>query len=254
MAVNEIKCGLISKLGEINSDGTFLIIVKGDEFLVPPRPEFSKSEKEMAQLYYCHQISVIIRSYQRSDEKIARYGFSINKNDHDSLTKWKELIVKLRNYAYLDKLLSFLNLIQDRQSHKIDSKDFNKYIAKLYSERNSFSNTSADSYGLVPDRILELVQVVKDNMYLPYSERNFIDSLGIMLVRDKATDLLKILGKYDKKAKKKKKRHKLPKELIGKNLVYEKVSDIEWKVKILPRNDLCFYEKQYALRNETDIE
>lgn len=71
--------------------------------------------------------------------------------------------------------------------------------------------------------------------------------IGVELIRADMRDLLLILAKAgDRRAKTSKKKHKLPRELVGKQLRWEKINEIEWKVTIEPNRELiCEYDKIY---------
>jgi len=236
--IEDIASGIITHIGDIKPKGGFIIVVREKEYLVPARIEFSTSKRKLACLFFEHKITVIITRYKSSNDIIPRFGFGIDKNDINSLDRWKNFIISFRNYNYLKNLSEIINEIKNGRVDSINEKEFANYIEKLYNERNSFHNSSADEYDLVPDWMVKLVQFVKGSMLC-------IEPLGIILVREKTWKLLKILSKFDKRAKKKKERSKLPPELIGKNLQYEKQTNGKWIVDILPRNDLCYYEKLY---------
>ena len=78
------------------------------------------------------------------------------------------------------------------------------------------------------------------------------DNLGVELIKQNRLDLVSVLADCgDLKAKPKAIRSKLPKELIGKELQYEKLSETEWRVTILPqKRSICEYEKLYEQNKE----
>jgi len=81
-----------------------------------------------------------------------------------------------------------------------------------------------------------------------------LDSLGCALVRVHRKDLLPILAKVgDKKALLRKIRTKLPQELIGKTLNFEKITDSEYRVQIVEKEEKTEYQKILENVGYTDL-
>lgn len=149
----------------------------------------------------------------------------------------------------------FVNLKRSFDNYKnrdaalanIDAAEFKRHVEALVrvqaDRRTRILWASSNPEDWVPSRVLDAFTWVK-------GRRDDIYCLGHTLARAGRTDLLPILAIIDTNAKATKDRHKLPAGLVGKNIIYEQVDDTTWTVRVIPRDDRCFYERVAQEENE----
>lgn len=97
---------------------------------------------------------------------------------------------------------------------------------------------------IYPARIFDLISWIFGWDHVFY-RKSF--SLGTGLIAVGRRDLVPLLHNIsgDRKAKMKKVRSRIPKELHGKGLKWEKINENEWRVRVVPRVEYCQYDTEY---------
>jgi hypothetical protein len=159
--------------------------------------------------------------------------------------------IKIANWERRKDDLGFVQFFCPLYEHKellqtVDPDELYDHLKQLWDKWNTkhyFAIISSDPSNWLPDWFWATIQWTVGSKFF-WSP---IDSLGISLLKQNRRDLLPLLGKAgDKKAKMIKKRSRLPKELIGKQLEWTKLDHTTWTVTILPeRETQCEYDKLY---------
>lgn len=140
------------------------------------------------------------------------------------LCNWNSIKHKLSYYFYFKPIYDDRKLVKN-----IDSKEllenllaFNKAHEELH-----LPIISSDYNDWLPDFFWEVDRWISASNFF-WAEFN---SLGVDCVKYERRDLLKVLAKVgDKKAIVKKVRTKLPEELIGKKLRFQKIDSNKWEI------------------------
>lgn len=163
-----------------------------------------------------------------------------------------------QNWERMKKESPFLNYFYNLYNRYYAPKNYRKEINGIFDDldreelrknlkllhNHKFALISTDQDILLPSKIMDAMGWILgwEGWY-----GHYIYTLGVLLVHHKKYDLLKILADTgDNKAKKKKIRTKLPKELLGKELEFLQLNDKEWLITVKDEiTTTCEYEKIY---------